>query len=295
VSSEPGAGQILAQTEETRASTALQAEKDAHALTKQLDTATLEAAKAELKREIEKESEKYQRRAQLIDRRIVGQDFLDVSRFKPIPMIEDPTDKTHFQSDYFWAHNDPAVWRYEARSFLNVYQDWFGDKFQRVPALKAKMDASAEALKLPIHLWRGTEHIEVQDHTFLQRMYPFIIVQRLPKPTESNFDMPTKILFEFLQWLDSFERSDDKTSFKVTQMQSASGILYLRGYFTFRDIKINNEKCSAFYLMRELIFVPTEESMYTITTGIPNKVLAKGLPYLGHLTSWLNDFQLVPP
>jgi hypothetical protein len=140
-------------------------------------------------------------------------------------------------------------------------------------------------------LWRGKEQFAVEDHAFVKRMHPFVIVARSDRVLLANVDAPTKVLFEFLGWLDVFERADDKTTFKVTKMQSASEVLYLRGYFTFYDVKISGKKYDQYYLLREVIFVPTSESLYTITTGIPNSRLTTGLPYLAHITTWLNDFR----
>jgi hypothetical protein len=239
--------------------------------------------------ELEKAKDKYERRAQRIDR-LVKEDFLDVSTLQPIDMAEGD-DQRYFDDDFFWAHDDPAVWEYERTTFSEVYREWFGDKFERIPIIKEQMDRSAESLKSSIHLWRGKEQFAVEDHAFVKRMYPFVIVARTDRVLQANVDAPTKVLFEFLGWLDVFERADEKTTFKVTKMQSASEVLYLRGYFTFHDVKINDKPCKRYYLLREVIFVPTSQSLYTITTGIPNSELATGLPYLAHITTWLNDFR----
>jgi hypothetical protein len=282
---------IQSETKQTAAAANLKAEQDAHAFTKQQHSMELSLLNASHEQELEKAKDKYERRAQRIDR-IVKEDFLDVSKLQPIDIAEGD-DQRFFPDDFFWAHDDPAVWEYEQTTFLKVYHDWFGDNFERIPIIKQKMDQSAEALQSSIHLWRGKEQFAVEEHAFVKRMYPFVIVARSDRVLQANVDAPTKVLFDFLGWLDVFERADVKTTFKVTKMQSASEVLYLRGYFTFRDVRIGGKpnKHKQYYLLREVIFVPTSDSLYTITTGIPNERLAIALPYLSHITTWLNDFR----
>jgi hypothetical protein len=74
-------------TELTAAAATLKAEQDAHAFTKQQHSMELSQLNASHEREIEKAKDKYERRAQRIDR-IVKEDFLDVSKLQPIEIAE---------------------------------------------------------------------------------------------------------------------------------------------------------------------------------------------------------------
>src|SRR5205085_2430659 len=117
---------------------ALKAEQDAHAFTEQRHSMELSVVNASHERELEKAKDKYERRAQRIDR-IVKEDFLDVSKLQPIDMAEGE-DQRYFADDFFWAHDDPAVWEYEQTTVSDVYRYWFADNFERIPIIKQQMD-----------------------------------------------------------------------------------------------------------------------------------------------------------
>lgn len=214
----------------------------------------------------------------------------DLKQFLPVNSVKSMERRRYFHEDKFWALDDANVWNYKFITGLEVYDEWFGTNLDINPILGPLKEDSLPLLLGKMHYWHESNKLTVNNHGIVKCLYSFISVQR--RIIEDDADAPTKTLFHFLNWLDAFDRADDNISFRIESMSSDSNILYLKGYFTFRNIEIDNKIEPIYYLMREFIAIRAVPNLYIITTGVPNKDRAADAKYFSNLNEWLINFQL---
>jgi hypothetical protein len=191
------------------------------------------------------------------------------------------------------ASSETGPWHFTPSTHADVFEEWFGDALQTNPSLKAGYQFVAAEARLPCALWKGRPNsvLTIDANPIIKRMYPFIILRRLANNDAPAIDYTTRELVNFITWLAYWDAADAGMRFTIQKLSRSRDFAYLRGYFSFRKLRVNGEVNEQFYLLRQILVKLVGSHRYVIYTGFPNKGFQD--PYYDHLRQWWEGFRIV--
>jgi hypothetical protein len=256
-----------------------------------------------------------------IDRRIVGNEFLDVRTFI-IPKDQEskvPTSSRFIPEDGFYASQDLPGWQYSKVTEADLVKLTIG---QTIPTEFSQ----AYSIAPVVHTWQGGPALPVEGNLAIKSVVPIIAVQRtsLDKLSEivKGFseaisapgispvqDQSAQKYGEALERMYrgdiigfvyasqlvsilSLAQIDSKTSGELRAVQSVGNILYSRFRLTLKDVIVDHAPYAQYYIHIEVILISTTKDLYMIKTLLPSSEPApRGEIYKG-INEWFGELAI---
>lgn len=189
----------------------------------------------------------------------------------------------------------PDPWVFSRTSLRDIYKEWFGTALESHPVLSIGYRPLSGAADEPCLLWKVDQTIVVKNSDLLKQMYPFVIARIVPHGAMP--DPTTSELFNFLNFVQLWTKAIPTARFEIVKMHRAKDKAYLRGFFRFNELTIESadgrpKTYDAYYLMRQVVVIRSEQFTVIITAGLPNDNLVN-YPHYPALKTWWDALRIV--
>jgi hypothetical protein len=186
---------------------------------------------------------------------------------------------------------DDSRWEHQRMTISELYPDWYREDVGRSGRLYSEFQNIPQVIKNKhLHLFRLAPALHpgfsLEGSVAFKRIYPCVTVQCFGGREDA-----TKFFFNFLKWVCLVDHLDRDTRFETERIQHNGKILYMRGYFTLSNVRINgNSESKNFFILREFILINAGRR-YAITTCIPNFSRAEQETVFSEVGNWLSCFR----
>jgi hypothetical protein len=228
---------------------------------------------------------------------VLDEKFPNIGKLEPIDVPLGLPRAEHHKAFNILLTQSTAHWSFQTSSLGEVFSDWFGSSLKNNEHLSEGYgligggEERSECL-----LWKGTTEVSVENSGVLKKMYPFIIVRTIRH--EAGDDPTTEELFNFIHWLQMWDKAMPNARFEIIKMHRTPKKAYLRGYYRFAGLEIAEnpmkpaKKYNEYFLMRQIFVYRSDTHTTIISTGLPNRELVTD-PYYGWLKAWWDALKLV--
>jgi len=189
-----------------------------------------------------------------------------------------------------------SLWVLEQKSLKEIFSEWFGSSLTDDLNLREGYRLIADDHEQLCLLWKGTRAVSVENNEVMKKMYPFVIVRSIRH--EAGADPTTEELFNFIYWLQMWDKAMPNARFEIIKMHRTPNKAYLRGYFRFGGLTIGeNSMRSArryheYFLMRQIFVFRSDIYTTIISTGLPNRDLVTD-SYYQPLKAWWEALRII--
>lgn len=231
---------------------------------------------------------------------LLDADFPSIGRLepKPVPIGLPQTAEYHREFNIVLTRTPPAAfWAFRKSTLKEVFSEWFGSSLTTNMHLNdgyGLIGGGDE--ERPCLLWKGTREVSVENSEVMKLMYPFVIVRSVPH--EAGTDRTTEELFNFIHWLQMWDKAMPNSRFEIVKMHRMRNKAYLRGYYRFTGLEIRDnllksaKKYDEYFVMRQLFVSRSDNYTTIISAGLPNRELVTDT-YFEPLRAWWEALMLV--
>jgi len=228
---------------------------------------------------------------------VLDDKFPSIGKLEPIDFPLGLAEAEHHEAFNILLTQSPDHWTFHTSSLGEVFSAWFDSSLKSNAHLREGYtliggnDERSECL-----LWKGTTEVLVENSDVLKKMYPFVIVRTIRH--EAGDDPTTEELFNFIHWLQMWDKAMPNARFEIIKMHRTPEKAYLRGYYRFTGLEIVEnpmkpaKKYNQYFLMRQIFVYRSDTHTTIISTGLPNRALATD-PYYGWLKAWWDALRLL--